>query len=145
MVNTSKIKLGDLLSFTDFGVVTRVCRNGENIVIKNVDTGHQIEIEGKDLVETANSADEFIGTKHCTKTQLVDAFLSVGNLPFTVCFDTKTTTNRVLRGRILGCTEKNMGYVDVEDLDKPEGDRYRKVDTRTLHWLIVDGVKYTVK
>lgn len=47
---------------------------------------------------------------------------------------------------MLATQQKNgsdNGRVLVIDLELQEENKFRMVDTRTVNWLIVDGVKYT--
>lgn len=65
--------------------------------------------------------------------------------------ETKEKTEpRTFRGRWVGVPD-TFGRVTFIDMEKPipaEGaydSRVRQVDTRTIQWLVVDGVKYTLK
>ena len=54
-------------------------------------------------------------------------------------------TERTLRGKLVK-PEPLLGRSMVEDLDSDDKkNRLRQVDHRTINWLVVDGVKYTVK
>jgi hypothetical protein len=67
--------------------------------------------------------------------------------PFTVCFIKKEGEERILRGRLLPSPETVLGRLMAEDLDiaPPSAKRIRLIDVRTLRFVIVEGIKYTVK
>jgi hypothetical protein len=69
---------------------------------------------------------------------------NAGYKPFTVRFKKKGGEWRTLRGRFVA-HEMLLGRSRVEDLDEPETKkRLKQVDHRTIEWLILDNVKYTV-
>jgi len=52
-------------------------------------------------------------------------------------------TPRTMRGEHYGSWTKH-GRLNFNDADKQDG-QMRQVDPRTMEWMIVDGIKYTVK
>lgn len=106
-----------------------------------------ISVSGKDLVAAAYSADHYATEEKVSRTEVLKKLQTCYNIPFTVCFDKKDGSERVMRCRLIG-PDEGMGRSMVTDLDAPENDsgkRIREVDHRTLKYLIVGNVKYTVK
>lgn len=108
-------------------------------------------IEGKELVEGCFSADQYHEEVTIARTEIVEILKTAYNVPFTVEFlkkqekpkkgeEAKPREVRTLRGRLIGCTP--LAYVQVEDLDNPKEDRFRVVDSRSIIYLILRGVKY---
>lgn len=137
-----KIKSQDIISLTKYAAVKSLFGN----VLKAVDLhdGKEFEIHGKDLQEACMSADFFDDTQNVTKTELAEILVKSYGKPFTVVYDTTTKKDRKLRGRLLS-SESILGRSTVEDLDKPDGDRIRLVDHRTLKSIVVDNIKFTLK
>lgn len=69
---------------------------------------------------------------------LVDA-----NEPFAVKFIKHNKKPRILVGTIV--RPDNGGYIHVKDLEREVGDRYRLVDSRTIEYVVLEGVKHIVK
>lgn len=102
------------------------------------------EVRGNKLIQRMYSADQYHETKEVSQTKVLEIFTTSFNRPFTICFDKQDGTERILRGRFIA-QEPLRGRSWVEDLDKPEGDRRRQVDHRTVKYLICEGVKYVAK
>ena len=144
-VDHKEVKVGDLMSFTYWARVTSVKGFGQRLGVVNIDNDEEFVVQGKELIEVAKSADQHSESKMVTKTQIVDILANAKDVPLTVTFRKQSGAFRTLRGRLIGVDKKNLGYIDVEDLDKDAGDRFRLVDCRTIKSLIVNGVRYTVK
>lgn len=142
MLELKALKPGHLIANVEYVSVLKV--RPDAISVKNLDTGIEFEISGKDLIESAISADQFNSTEKITKTELAQKLTEAYNRPFTVVFDKSDGQERVLRGRLLS-SEPLMGRSHVEDLDVHDQNKLRLVDHRTLKSLIVDNVKYTLK
>lgn len=137
-----KIKPQDVISLTKYAVVNAV--GGHMLKAVDLHDGKAFEIHGKDLQDACLSADFFDDITPVTKTELAEILVKSYGKPFTVVYDTTTKKDRKLRGRLLS-SESILGRSTVEDLDKPDGDRVRLVDHRTLKSIIVDNVKFTLK
>jgi len=137
----TQINSGEYLSTTMYVKVLNKTTNG----IKVKDSfGREFEIRGTDLIEqTFKSASQFTTTKKVTRTELAQVLADLGDQVFTVNFDKQTSVNRTLIGYKTS-TENLMGRFNVVDLEKT-GYNLRQVDARTLHYLIVNNIKYTVK
>jgi len=148
-VKPSDVKVGDLMSFTYWAkvdIVTRDPIKGEHSLnLTDLDSGETFGVRGDTLIEGARSADQHEKTMIVTKTQIVDVLANARNIPFTVSFKKQNGSIRHLRGRLIGIDQKNLGYIDVEDLDQPVGSRFRLVDCRTIRSVTVRGCKFTVK
>ncbi len=148
-INPLKVKCGDLMTLTHWVKVKNPSDFYHTLIVSDLDNDDlpEIHIRGKQLVENAFSADQFVEEENVTKTVAAEILVSSHNRPLTVCFKKQDGSERVIRGRLLK-HEALLGRSMVEDLDTPKGDkrgRLRQVDHRTIHYLIVDGVKYLVK
>lgn len=136
------IKAKDVISLTKYAQVKSV--NGNTLTAVDLHDGKDFEIHGRDLQDACLSADFFDNTQKVTKTELAEILVRSYGKPFTVVFAKSDKTERKLRGRLLS-SENILGRSTVEDLDKPDGDRIRLVDHRTLKSIIVDNIKFTLK
>lgn len=143
MTDSKKIKAGDILAVIHYVRVKTI--KGDNVEAVDLDNNvGTFGIHGEKLIARALSADQYSSEEKVTQTECIETLLHAVRRPFTVCFDKDNGDERVLRGRLIKA-DGARGYADVEDLDIEGKSRYRKVDCRTLKWLIVDGVKYVVK
>lgn len=149
--DASKVQANHLMAIIHYVKVEKMGPTGDRMTVTPVDKpGQNIEVIGRDLITKALSADYFAEEVKTTMTDVAEKLVSSHNRPLTVCFVTQPAKGeeegkeRVLRGRLLS-PEPLLGRSYVEDMDKPEKDRIRLVDHRTIKYLIVDGVKYTVK
>jgi hypothetical protein len=142
-INSEKIKVDDIMSFVYYTKVKSVV--GEMIVVQDLDDGDkEIAITGKELLEKSFSADQHEREENVSKTRAAEILVHSPNRPLTVCFLKAEGEERVLRGRLVK-PEPLLGRSMVEDLDLKTDHRLRQVDHRTIKWLVVDAVKYTVK
>lgn len=142
------MKSGDTIAVLTYAKVVDVkkTRNGEpHVVVEDLNNGGQLNFAGQDFLDTVFSANDFEEEEDVSKTELAQILQRVGDKPFTVNFDKQDGENRTLVGRLLNANNV-FGRSDVIDLTKdPDEHRMRQVDHRTLHWLIFDGTKYSVK
>lgn len=143
-VKPSNVKVGDLMAFVYWGEVTSATKGGEKLKIKSVDTNNEFFVDGRDLIETAFSADRYNNTQSVTKTEAAEILVSSYNRPFTVAFTKADGSTRTLRGRLIK-PEPLLGRSMVQDLDISDGESLRQVDHRTISSIVVDNVKYEVK
>lgn len=145
-ISTDKVKNGDLLALIQYVKVTDVQNNGEKLRVLNLDDGvAELAIEGKELIENGFSADQYSQEIIVSKSEAAQILLTSANVPLTVCFDKLDGSERTIRGRFV-YPETVMGRSMVEDLDiADKNNRLRSIDHRTIHWIIVQGCKYTVK
>lgn len=149
LIDPSKVKEGDFMLVSYFVKVESKSYNGDTISVKDIDTGKSFDVRGADLVKRCKSADRFTEEVKASRTEVVKILKESYNIPFTVCFDkepdkkTGEVKERVMRGRLLGPAE--FGRSNVEDVDILSGHSLRLVDHRTIKWLVVKGIKYTVK
>ena len=137
-------KVGELLAVTFWTKVDRI-DGTEKLLVEDLERGNKFHIQGKDLIDSTLSADEFSKTEKITKTAAAEKLISLHGIPFTANFDEQSGKNRTLRGKLIN-PEPLLGRSYVEDLDIPLGEhRLRQIDHRTLKWLICQGVKYVVK
>lgn len=145
-LETKKVKSGDIMATINWVKVTKVEQDGSVLHADDLDNRKltNIEIRGKDLVETCYSASQFSTEVKVTKTQAAELLISSHNRPLTVCFEKVDGTERVMIGR-LASAEPLLGRSHVEDLEITSGHRLRLVDHRTIKYLICEHTKYTVK
>lgn len=146
-VKAEKIETGDLMAFIYWTRVRKITGNGSSQVleVEDLDNGNDpIRIHSKELIEKSFSADQFYKEEKVNKTRAAEVLVHSVNRPFTVSFQKTDGEERVLRGRLVK-PEPLLGRSMVEDLDVKGVNRLRQVDHRTINYLIVDGVKYTVK
>lgn len=137
-------KVGELANLTYWVKVVSV-ESPEKLLVEDLNSGNKFFVQGKELVESMASADNFVKTEKLTKTAMAEKLISLYGRPFTVNFDEQSGKNRTLRGRLLN-PEPLLGRSYVEDLDIPLGQhRLRQVDHRTINWLICEGTKFVVK
>ena len=144
-MDTNKIKEGDLMAFTYYAKIKTVVNDSQVVIADVDDNDNEITVTGKELLENSFSADQYEREeKHASKTRVAETLVHSPNRPLSVCFLKSDGTERTLRGRLVK-PEPLLGRSMVEDLDVKGDNRLRQVDHRTIKWLIVDGVKYTVK
>jgi hypothetical protein len=142
-VRPEGVKSGDVMSVTFYVKVENA--HPDALRCKGLLGAPDFDIRGRELIESAHSADQFHSEEKVSRTQAVKALQGAGVRPFTVCFDKLDGTERVLRGILYESEESTtMGRSMARDLDVAD-DRPRQVDHRTVKWLILGGVKYTVK
>jgi len=143
-VDPGKVTKGHLMAFLYYAMVDNVAPGGVSVQVTGLDNNQgKFGVHGVELIRNAFSADQFAEEEKITKTKAAELLISSYNRPFTVCFEKQDKTERVLRGRLIAA-EPLLGRSHVEDLDETDGKRLRLVDHRTIKYLIVDGVKYTV-
>lgn len=143
-VNPTSVKVGDMMTFIDWGKITGKNYGSTQLDVLNVDTGKGLKIIGTELIVTSFSADQYQEEIKLSKTKVAEILVTCYNRPFTVTFEKQDGTERKLRGRLIQ-PEPLLGRSMVEDLDEDKKNRVRLVDHRTIKSLIVDGVKYVVK
>jgi hypothetical protein len=155
------IKVGDLMAVTLYVKVTGKGKNAvglDAVQVANADAGPAtLELAGAELIEAASSANQFQEEVLVSKTKaaeiLADLQARHDRRPFQVAFVKKDGSDRVLNGRMIPSIESPLGYSSVEDLDLPVIDaatgksnhRVRQVDHRTIKYVVINGVKNTVK
>ena len=139
-----QVKTGDLMAFVYYGKVKTIAATGSNVIVFDVDNKREMAVQGTELIESSLSADQFQEEEKVSKTRAAEILVNSPNRPLTVCFDKQDGTERTMRGRLVQ-PEPLLGRSMVEDLDIDGNNRLRQVDHRTIKWLIVDGMKYTVK
>lgn len=147
MADIQKVRVGDVMAFTHWGKVLEVETHElfPEVVIEDLHSGSRIVVRGAELIEVSGSADRYTNEERVTKTAAAEKLLASNNKPLSVCFTKQDGSERVLRGRLLSA-EPLLGRSILEDLDVERGaHRLRQVDHRTIKWLIVDNIKYTVK
>lgn len=144
-MNPVAVESNDVMAIVHYFKVNSSYSSGSRLKVQDLHHNYPFEINGKELVESAFSADRFDEVKNTTKTKIAEQLVQAGHKPFTVHFVKQDGTPRTLRGRLLG-TEHMMGRSKVEDLDEPNhSKRFKQVDHRTIQWLILDDIKYRVK
>ena len=153
-MNPKAVKKDDLMALVNYVKVEKVKNisiNGKqntSASVVDVDTGVKFDINGDPVLEKMFSADQYSKSEKKTETQLAEILTNSWNVPMTVNFDKKDGTNRTLRGR-LASSEHLLGrsmMVDLDlDIQKDPSRGLRQVDHRTIHYIIVNDVKYIKK
>lgn len=143
----TKVKVGDIMAVLHFVRVDKVLKGGKEIGVKPVLSGSltdEFYIKGEQLVEDCLSADYYKEEQTVTMTKAAELLVGSVNCPFSVCFEKQDGEERILRG-LLVRPEPLLGRSLCRDLEKKEEkDQFRLVDHRSLLWIVVQGVKYTV-
>lgn len=145
-VDPDKVKKDDLMAIIYY-VKVKESKKGEMLVTDLHSGMGDIKVNGTDLIQNCMSADFYGKEEKVTMTKLADLLCESPNRPLSVCFHKKDGTERTMRCRWLS-EDRRMGRSMCEDLDVAKTDKedgVRLVDHRTIQWLIVDGVKYTLK
>jgi hypothetical protein len=142
MVNANAVKKGDIMALVYWVQVDNAYPN--SMSVHHIDNKEPFNVNGNSLIEKCYSADVFESTTKITKTQMAEKLTVSWNKPFTVVFTKQDGEKRVLRGKLVA-PEPLLGRSQVHDLDVTDGSPLRLVDHRTLEFLIVDNVRYTLK
>lgn len=141
-VAAHQIKPGEIMAFVYFVKVKSVAP--DFLSVKTVDAlDMDFDVNGRPLIENGLSADQWQEEIQVSKTRAAEILVSSFNRPLTVCFEKADGKERVLRGKLV-TPEPLLGRSMMEDFDLT-GDRLRLVDHRTIKYIIVEGVKYSVK
>jgi hypothetical protein len=144
-----KVKSGHIMAIVHYVKVNDIWNapsDNAGMSVTSLDEGNtgSFRVEGRVLIENALSADQYQEEVTVTKTKAAEILVSSANRPLTVTFEKQDGEMRMLRGRLVK-PEPLLGRSMCEDLDIGSGYRLRLVDHRTIHSLIVDGVRYVVK
>lgn len=140
----ANIKEGEFLSVTEYYKV--VSKRKDSVLVVN-QHGQEIEITGLDLIESFNSAGQYVETKVVGKHEMISALHDAKDTVFTVNFVKANGEERTLIGH-LKSIEAHLGRTNVVDLEVPVGDKtlgLRQIDNRTINWLVLDNIKYVTK
>lgn len=140
MVRATSVQNGDLMAVIHW--VKVIDGGGTNVVtLEDLERKQKFEVRGKELIESAMSADRFSTTKKVSRTAMVETLLGSKNTPLTAVFIKKDGSERKVRCKWLS-EEPKMGRSFVLDFDKGAP---IQVDHRSLQKLIVDDVCYVLK
>lgn len=144
------VKVGHIMCFTYLVKVADIKDDG-TVVVNGLNEGSPKEfgVHGDSLIASSKSADQVHEEIYVTQTKAIEMLIGAGPTDlFTVHFIKNDGEPRTLKGRFIAADPR--GYSNVEDLEVPTKgrtpeERWRKVDNRTIKWIIIGGVKYTVK
>jgi hypothetical protein len=145
-IDSSDVKVNEIMAMVYYVKVKTVVSDSE-VHVEDLDNpGCDIMLRGKELIEAAYSSDQFKEEEKVGKTRAAEILVHSVNRPFSVSFVKQDGEEKTMRCRLIK-PEPLLGRSMVENLDLPISDkgRLRQVDHRTINWIIVDGVKYTVK
>jgi len=143
-----KVKEGEFLSFTNYYKV--LSHTNDELSVMDIRTKDNVIIRGESLINMMHSNDHYEQTIKVTKAQMVDMLLSAGNSVFTVGFKKADGSNRVM----IACNPKaeiHLGrtqVIDLELIDKDAEDKtrgIRLIDNRTIEFLVLNNVNYSLK
>jgi hypothetical protein len=142
-----KVKSNDLMAIIQYVKVQDIQAVRGRMVVTPVEgpmVDQPIHVDGRDLITNALSADYFKEEVELTATAMESLIMTrIYNRPISVLYIKENGEKRLLRGRYIDPAPFGRSY--MEDMDRPEGDRIRLVDHRTIQYLIANGIKYTVK
>ena len=99
-INPDTIKPGDLMAIVHYVKVKDTNLPSFEINCEDIDLdGHFMKIQGKQILENAFSADQYVEEIKVSKTQAADFLVHSINRPFTVNFTKSDGTDRTLRDR----------------------------------------------
>lgn len=133
------MKKNDIVALFRYAKVKAVF-SPNHILVTDLETGNDFEINGKELVDDLFNATEVKETKVVSRTEAETQLVNVGHQPITVCFTKQGGDERVMKCKRVG--DAHFGRSLVFDFDSGS---MKQVDHRTLKWLVVNGVKYRVK
>lgn len=139
-----EIKVGDVLCMSfDFRVIgVDVSGNKTEVIVESVKDKTRFRLCGDDTFAEARSADFFTTTIHSSKTGICDILSNCSvNDVFTVNWTKANGSLRTIRAKLIDIN--HLGYIRVRSLDN--NNEMRIIDTRTIHWIIINGKKYVVK
>lgn len=143
-VDPVKVKVGDYMAFT-YWVKVKEVRSGDCLIVSNLDgESGDMAIRGQPLIVSSSSAEQYSEEVKVSKTAAAEILINSFNRPLTVSFQKADGQERVMKCRMIK-HESLLGRSTVEDLEKPPKENVRLVDHRTLNYVVVDGVKYSVK
>jgi len=164
------LEVGTWLSSVAYCRVDEIDRAAREVTVTN-DRGQRLRIAGGVLESETHSARQFSRTEEKTATELAAILAGVKDRVFTVMFLKQQTDasvaaalqsvragdldtpakrrkfardkilrgeERVLTGHLIG-VEERLGRVQVWDLETAGP---RRIDSRTIRWIIVDDAKY---
>lgn len=134
-------KRNDAIQITYNAIVQEV--GTDFLKVKDVEKELEFYIRGNSLLNTTLSADFSSSSKKLNKTEIVEVLLNSHGKIFKVEFEKQDGSTRVLRG-YLAKSEPLLGRSYCVDLDVTDKNKLRLVDHRTIHSLILEGVKYYV-
>lgn len=139
-----KVNKGEILSMTNYMVVTGVNVKANTISVKDMN-GMEFDIQGKSLIESGKikSAAQYTSSVRVSRTELIEKLRTSNGVVLTVNFDKADSTNRTMICYYLNA-EPGLGRSQVKDLEDPSKP-FKQVDHRTLQWIIINNVKYQVK
>lgn len=140
----SQLKEGDCISLTAYYKVKehRISENKDPVVIVQSvkDPNEYIQISENLIDKDFYSADYYAEEVSLPITELEQVFLSAGSDIFSVSFNKQDESERILRGYSTG--KIVLAKAQVIDAEVNE---FRQVDLREINWLVLRGVKYTLK
>jgi hypothetical protein len=91
--NFDKIETGEILAVTYYTKVKK--KDGETLILEDLDRGTELSINGKDLIETMQSSSQYDTEEKVSLTRIVDILKHTKGSLFTVCYNKKVSENDV--------------------------------------------------
>lgn len=142
--DTSRLVDGDIISYTPYYQYVR--EEGPYVFVKD-QRGEEIRIS-KSIIEFETFNDrQYVEEVKLSRTELIRKLHDVGDTVFQVNFIKKNGDPRTMTCKMVSI-ENGFGRSNVIDMKLQfagESDTVRQVDHRTLNWIILKNVKYSVK
>lgn len=149
-MDAKKVKAGDIVKIEYWTKVigTGTTSKGDHIlkVQDMYDPTNRFAVEGKDLIDTCVSADQFAKEEELTMTDLAKKFVyDCNKVPFCAGFFKDNGEFRIARGKRYEDDEHLLGMSKYDDYDVQEDYRTRQINHRTIQFLIFENVRYVLK
>ncbi len=147
------IKVNDFVQLTHNCIVQSIVEieDGRSTInVKNVDLGTEFSITGDKLIDEVLSANDVLKEERVSQNEVIDKLVESNGKILSANFDKKDGNNRTIYG-IFFSLDMRRGYSNVIDLEKPRvigngyDNRLKKVNHNTLHWVIIEGVRWVTK
>lgn len=165
--DAKKVKVGDVFSRHSFGTV--IYKQGDRLGLRNSD-GYEWTIDSNILEQEFSFAEQFDSEEQVSRTRIIELLTENPRTAMTVCFNKKPDPKAIAKELSTGQGELSARAWNKKVSDLVAGeervmvghhfgvfDEHRRlhftestkggrlVDPRTINWLIVCRVKYTVK
>lgn len=145
------IKKGDILAVTLYVRATQGVRTSPDyddqpfLRVEDLNEGipGQFDLIGENFLAQVQSASAVVVHEKEARGKIVDKIIHSKGV-FTVHWTEQDGKERTLTGKFHSGPDKN-GYLLLEDLELPKGDRFRKMDTRTLDWMVENLTRWEAR
>lgn len=146
MLNIKKLKSGDFISTSQYLKVEEIDLNTKTVKAVNRE-GRNLELQFDDYeINDYYSNCCFEETKKVSRTEIARKLGEVGDKVFSISYNKLNGEERILVGNLVN-QDNVLGFTSVIDLNIDPNDKskgFRKVDNRSINYLVFNNIKYTV-